>query len=136
MLSLKKYYKKNIKKSISKSEFEYGHQKEKEVMKIINHLTDENFSWIRQAWYTEPNSEEDRRGIDIVVDTFDIGKIFIQVKGSKIGLKRFSEKRSRMMIAILYIPHYVYMNNDLLTKKIKILLDVERQKILQLRCLF
>ena len=67
---------------------------------LFAHRGDEK--WIRLV--RKGTREEDiGQGIDIVVETTDMGKLFIQIKSSKKGKEKFCEIRRRPMIAVVVI---------------------------------
>jgi hypothetical protein len=52
-----------------------------------------------------PSDKQDLRGIDLIVKTRDVGKIFIQIKSSIIGMNRFlvEHPRTRLRIGIIIV---------------------------------
>lgn len=46
---------------------------------------------------------EANQGADLVIETWDIGKLYLRVKSSDGALKRFKDKRHRMMVEPLVI---------------------------------
>jgi len=76
---------------------EKGRQKETRVLAACK---PENFpKWLSDV--RAATAEEDKRGIDLVAFT-DIGSIFIQVKSSRTGKKRFQETH-RVNIGIIIV---------------------------------
>jgi len=86
----------------------------------------------KEPWIKFPRKatkEEDiHLGIDLVVETNDMGKLFIQVKSSGLAKKRFCEKRRRSMIVVVIIKPKDDL--DLIWQKIRQALFELRAKIL------
>jgi hypothetical protein len=75
-------------------------------------------------------STEDRAGIDIVVYT-DIGKLFLQIKGTEIQVQKFLAKHRKGNI----VPFIVEQTSNIqvLREKLIACLQQERARILKLR---
>jgi hypothetical protein len=58
-------------------------------------------SWLSGARRTEPNSPEDKAGVDVVVYVSDMGPLLLQVKSSHAGVKRF---RKRLRLLERWVP--------------------------------
>ncbi len=60
------------------------------------------------AWFKEvitPTHDQDMRGIDLIVNT-DVGHIYIQIKSSEAGRKRFeSQAKRNRPIAVVVVKH-------------------------------
>jgi hypothetical protein len=57
----------------------------------------------RPAWMVrarKATAAEDRDGIDIVIES-DVGKLFLQVKSSRLGKSHFEQKRRRATVSVI-----------------------------------
>ena len=61
---------------------------EEKVFDILMESKDRLPPWIKGFYITKPNSKLDREGADIVVQTSDVGDIYVQVKGKNRCSKR------------------------------------------------
>lgn len=77
------------------------------------------------------NKTEDNRGIDLVFETKNIGDIFLQIKSSYMGAKKFTEKRRSSLIKVVIIKHYE--NREDIWSKVKTAVLELRQEILKIR---
>lgn len=62
----------------------------------------------KPPWFAKIEKSEkelDRKGIDVVVYTDDVGKLFLQVKSSRQGKEKFISKYFRKPIGIVVINH-------------------------------
>ncbi|MEI6528285.1 MAG: hypothetical protein WCO10_01265 [bacterium] len=75
--------------------------------------------------------EEDTRGIDLVVETRDIGSLYVQVKSSWVAATRFKNHHPRMVVAVLVIHFYEY--EEVVWKKVLPKLLEVRQEIFRRR---
>lgn len=78
---------------------ERGFQNESAALRA---LQDDSFK--RPEWFKSvrrADREEDKRGIDIVVETHDVGRLYLQVKSSKVFARRFAEKRRPSLIGLI-----------------------------------
>jgi len=75
-----------ISRIFSETAEELGHNNEKRVVDAYKETGADIPEWIRDVRIGTP--EEDKIGIDLIFDT-DIGGIFVQVKGSNIGVHNF-----------------------------------------------
>jgi len=107
---------------------ERGKRSESRVVMMINELGSSTH-WISGARHA--TTEEDRRLIDVVVET-DVGKIFIQIKGCRNSLLNFELKKPRAPV-ILGIVVNDYLEDHQLKASVLSLLLKEREKILQKR---
>lgn len=77
-----------------------GQQNEIKALSAIQEVGS-NWEWFIGARLS--SQEEDAKGIDIVIDTKDIGKIFFQVKSSEAGVEQFCKKRRCSRIAVIML---------------------------------
>ena len=93
------------------------------------------FHYPEEPWIKLPRKatlEEDTLlGIDLVVETFDIGKLFIQIKSSDGAMRRYLEKRRRIMIAVVVIK--THEDRSSIWIKLKRALTELRGQILTIR---
>ena len=62
----------------------------------------------RPRWFRSirlGTEEEDHDGIDVVIETTDLGKLLIQVKSSLAGVKKFTEKGRRSHLIGIVVIH-------------------------------
>ncbi|MFA6446079.1 MAG: hypothetical protein WCW14_02400 [Candidatus Paceibacterota bacterium] len=119
---------------IHQTECQYGHGKEERALRILLELQSDRalrLEWIASARLS--TEDEDHQGIDIVVETIDIGKLFVQIKGSQKGRQKFLRLhgRSTRSICLVVIPHG--SPESVWKSKIYYGLIRERSKIIDLR---
>ena len=83
-----------------------GHLKEREFVKAVSLGREEGPGW--PEWFVsvrQATEEEDRKGIDVVVETEDAGSFFIQLKISERKAKDFlaSPREGRTRIAVIVL---------------------------------
>lgn len=72
--------------------------------RVLHVISDSTPAWVEKV--RSANPEEDAKGVDVVVYT-DVGKLFLQVKSSKAGIKAYSEKKRRSMIGVVLCHHRI-----------------------------
>lgn len=85
-------------------------------------------AWVEAARYSTP--DEERRGIDIVVMT-DVGRLFLQVKRSREGVRRFLKAHAHTRIQTVVVRSVVCF--DQIKTLVIQALSTERNKLLALR---
>jgi hypothetical protein len=90
---------------------------------VIQALKDMPPSWVRKV--RRGTADEDKRGIDIVVETADVGPLHLQVKSGR----NASRTASKFRRSHLYIPVIIVKRGDLL------LWTHAREKLFQARCI-
>jgi len=107
-----------------------GYHNEAEVLLMVQQIAkDRHWEWFASARIS--TEEEDAHGIDIVVETSDIGKLFFQVKSSRRGAAEFQKKRRGAHIAIIVASRY---DSQLgLSNKITGIILAERKSIMAMR---
>jgi len=83
---------------------EIGHLIEKQLIEVLDHKKDETLvlpGWFVSARLATPR--EDRRGIDVVVETNDLGCFFLQLKSSPAFVAKFLLGKTRTRIAVVVI---------------------------------
>ncbi|TSC67771.1 MAG: hypothetical protein CEO19_40 [Parcubacteria group bacterium Gr01-1014_73] len=81
-----------------------GHLIERQFIDAINQESRPDLKW--PDWYVSARlatRDKDHRGIDIVVQTKDLGCFFVQVKSSRRYVTRFLLKSTRTRIAVVVI---------------------------------
>ena len=117
-------------RTLGQAENRKGYSAEDKVLDALLFYYNEE-PWI--AFSRRATREEDLyHGIDIVVETRDIGKLFLQIKSSQIASRKYSEKRRRTMIAVVVVkPHET---REFIWSGLKKALGDLRSKILDRRC--
>ncbi len=89
---------------------EMGHNNERRVVDAYTREVSPGDipTWIQSVRIS--SQEEDRRGIDVVFVT-DVGEIFVQVKGSSVGIRKFEMRQqhgevSWKIITIIVFPSH------------------------------
>lgn len=59
-------------------------------------------SWFKGARLATP--EEDAKGADVVVETSDLGPLFLQAKSSKTGARAFRKKGRPLLVEVIVVP--------------------------------
>lgn len=94
---------KSFLKTIGQTENHKGFSAEERALGILL------FHYPKEPWIRFPRKatrEEDTlMGIDLVVETVDIGKLFLQIKSSEGAKRRFYQKKRRAMIAVVVVRH-------------------------------
>jgi hypothetical protein len=85
--------------------------------------------WVQEVARATP--KEDAQGVDIVVSTTDIGKIYIQVKSSEGGRRLFLMQRRSSRIAVVVVKNFD--TEESLQRKFLTTITSERAYILSLR---
>lgn len=92
--------KSDVRRTIGQIEQQKGFTSERKALNaLLLHYND--LPWLclprKGSW------EEDRRGIDIVVPTVDIGDLYLQVKSSHFGVVKFNKRHHRQTIAVVVV---------------------------------
>jgi hypothetical protein len=101
--------KKVFNKVLYSLELHKGSNAEKIFLRIITAHYQE-FPWIDHVRMA--TQKEDRKGIDLIVETKDIGKLFIQIKSSVAGVKKFRKKYPRRLSAVIIVKEQ-YLDADI-----------------------
>lgn len=75
--------------------------------------------------------EEDESGADAVIDTQDVGRLYLQVKSSQSGVRKFYKRRRKKMIGVIVISDK-QSNDDIVHVALSILESL-RAKLLERR---
>ena len=70
---------------------ERGRKNEEKVVQVFSVRTDDVPSWLLSVRGTEKHSKDDRRGKDIIINTADVGDIYLNVKSSQAKADKFKE---------------------------------------------
>lgn len=93
------------------------------------------YHYPEEPWIKFPSKatlkEDTLMGVDIVVDTVDIGKLFLQIKSSEGGRKRFEKKKRRTKVAVVVITHHE--EREYIWEKLRKKLQELRKEILEMR---
>ena len=95
------------KQDLGRVETRKGKLAEQRVLEAINTFAVTNV--ISEPWFKSARLatwQEDARGIDLVIETVDIGILYLQVKSSWIAVRRYQEKHPGMVIAVVVIPFH------------------------------
>ena len=107
-----------------------GYHNEREVLHLILQIAEKS-QW---EWFVDARIStniEDAHGIDIVIETSDVGKLFFQVKSSHTGALKFQKRRHGAHIAIIIAS--CHDSQPELSKKIAGIILNERRSIIALR---
>ena len=102
-----------------------GRMNEQRFSKAISDFPDKPSWWLSFRLAT---FEEDQKGIDVVVTT-DVGKLFLQIKSSLRGKKKFENKQRRFPIAVVVI--YDKEANETIYQKAVEAIGLIREQILK-----
>lgn len=80
---------------------------------------------------TKSSKDDDRRGIDVVVKTADLGNLFLQIKSSTARAIAYSARKRSYLVGVIIISN-LESNTDLLNRIILALNDL-REKVLNKR---
>ena len=81
---------------------ERGFHNENRVLRALR--ASEDFAppdWFIQA--VKAKKEQDAKGVDVIIETKDAGKIFLQIKSSRAGMRNFLEKHAGKMIGVVVV---------------------------------
>ena len=92
---------KRVKSLIGEIGNQRGIRNEQRFFRAIADFPDKPHWWLGVR---EKTPEEDQKGIDAVV-TADVGKLFLQIKSSLRGKKKFEKKVRRSPIAVIVIQN-------------------------------
>jgi len=108
---------------------ERGHKQERRVVEALQRLPPGACpEWLHEVRIS--TAEEDRLGIDVAILT-DVGWLFVQVKSSEIGRRRFLEKKRPTLIATIIVKPDE--PEDRLARRMLSLLAEQRKAVLRLR---
>ena len=65
-----------------------GQEREKKVVEILSR--EDRLDWITSVY--RGTQEDDANGIDVIVETIDAGKLFLQIKSSSTEVRKFKRK--------------------------------------------
>lgn len=82
---------------------EHGARNESAALRALQEPTFKRPTWFESARQATP--EEDKRGIDIVITTTDVGLLFLQVKSSRVFALEFTDKRRATLIGVIVVSH-------------------------------
>lgn len=71
--------------------------------------------------------DEDIRGCDIVAET-DVGKLYLQIKSSKVGIEKFHKRNRKKMIAAI-ISYITWTETEMSDHAIKALVSLRKDVI-------
>lgn len=103
-----------------------GFANENRVAEALTFLSENDPPPWFKGW-DKATPEQDRKGIDYVVHTYDIGDLYLQVKSSHAGCKKFNGRRRKQLIAVLLVQE-----SNLLDKLHKSLVFL-RNEVLRIR---
>lgn len=95
------------KQDLGRVETRKGKLAEQRVLEAINTFAVTNV--VSEPWFKSARLatwEEDTKGIDLLIETLDIGVLYLQVKSSWKSARRYREKYPRMVIAVVVIPFH------------------------------
>lgn len=75
--------------------------------------------------------EEDRDGADVVVETKDVGKLFVQAKSSKAQARLFRASHRRLVIGVVVVSDH---DERLTDERVRSVLGELRGRIANIRC--
>lgn len=109
-----------------------GDEREERVRRAIGATREERvvlafaLPGILPRWFrsVRPGTEaEDHNGIDVVVETHDMGTIGVQVKGCRVGVERFRRMHPDPRIAVVIVRE-ADSDQDVLRKTIRAIMQV------------
>jgi hypothetical protein len=103
---------------------------ERSLLAITSHYRDPELFWVVRA--RRATKLEDRKGIDIVVQTSDIGRLFIQIKSSRRGADKFLREHSGSKAAVVIVREE-YSDAQVLRAVKRILLELRTCRIRKLK---
>jgi hypothetical protein len=84
---------------------ERGSQNEARVFAVFSGDNPALPGWFRSI--EKASREQDQRGIDAIVHTTDVGMIYLQIKSSLAGRRKFeSQSKRRWPVAVVIVNHY------------------------------
>ena len=91
-----------VQRTMRAVQHERGWRAEQKAVDALSEPFPDRPSWFRSIRLG--TEEEDHEGIDVVIETKDLGKLLIQVKSSQAGVKKFVERGRRShLIGIVVI---------------------------------
>lgn len=88
-------------KALGRSENQKGFGAESKALDAL-FANSKAVAWIDS--FRKATKEEDTlMGVDIVVETKDIGKLFIQIKSSQVQARRYCDRRRRIMASVVVV---------------------------------
>jgi len=90
----------NVRRTIGQIERQKGITAERKALEALL-LNYKDLPWL--SFPRKASWNEDRRGIDIVVPTTDIGELYLQIKSSRFGVEKFNKKQHHQMVAVVVV---------------------------------
>ena len=95
--------------TLGQVELRKGRLAEERVLAAVNANAPTCLSWFRSARLA--TAAEDRRGIDIVIETKDIGLLYLQVKSSRAAARKYRHTHQHVVISTVVVHFYESLEN-------------------------